>query len=77
VRHQRWVNAENERKSQKRLAEAREIIVARRESGIVFLNELHSTPESKIATVEAIHAAESAGDRVVFMCADGTMSWFA
>ena len=76
VRHQRWANAEIERKSQKRLAEAREIIIARREPGIVYLNELHSTPESKIATVEAINAAESAGDRVIFMCADGTMSWF-
>lgn len=77
VRHQRWVNTRREEKSQKRLAEAREIIVARREPGIVYLNELHSTPESRIATVEAIHAAESSGDRVIFMCADGTMSWFA
>lgn len=77
VRHQRWANAEIERKSQKRLAEAREIIIARREPGIVYLNELHSTPESKIATIEAINAAETAGDRVIFMCADGTMSWFA
>ena len=77
IRHQRWVNARREEKSQKRLAEAREIIVARREPGIVYLNELHSSPESKIATIEAIHAAESAGDRVIFMCADGTMSWFA
>lgn len=76
ARHQRWVNAETERKSQNRLAEAREIIIARREPGIVYLNELHTTPESKIATVEAIHAAEMAGDRVIFMCADGTMSWF-
>jgi hypothetical protein len=77
VRHQRWANAEIERKSQKRLTEAREIIIARREPGIVYLNELNSTPESKIATIEAINAAESAGDRVIFMCADGTMSWFA
>ena len=77
VRHQRWVNTRREEKSQKRLAEAREIIVARREPGIVYLNELHSTPESRIATVEAIHTAESSGDRVIFMCADGTMSWFA
>ena len=76
VRHQRWVNSETERKSQNRLAEAREIIIARREPGIVYLNELHITPESKIATMEAIHAAEMAGDRVIFMCADGTMSWF-
>jgi hypothetical protein len=77
VRHQRWVNAEIERKSQKRLEEARENIIARREPGIVYINELHSTPESKIATVEAIRDAEMAGDRVIFMCADGTMSWFA
>ena len=77
VRHQRWVNTRREEKSQKRLAEAREIIVARREPGIVYLNELHSTPESRIATVEAIHAAESSGNRVIFMCADGAMSWFA
>jgi len=76
VRHQRWVNAEQERRTQKLIAEAREIIIARREPGIVYLNELDSTPESRIATTEAIHAAEAAGDRVVFMCADGTLSWF-
>lgn len=76
VRHQRWVNDETERKSQNRLADARNNVVARREPGIVYLNELHNTPESKIATVEAIQAAEMAGDRVIFMCADGTMSWF-
>jgi predicted transcriptional regulator len=58
------------------LAEAREIIVARRETGIVYINEVHCTPETQIATSEAIHEAEAAGDRVVFMCADGTMSWF-
>lgn len=76
VRHQRWVIEQREQTSQKRLTEARDNIVARREPGIVYLNELHNTPESKIATVEAINAAESAGDRVIFMCADGTMSWF-
>lgn len=76
VRHQRWVNAERERKVQKRLAEARENVVARREQGIVYLKELHNTPESRIATIEAINAAESAGDRVIIICADGTMSWF-
>jgi len=76
VRHQRWANAERERRSEKRLAEARQNIVARREQGIVYLNELHNTPESRIATIEAINAAESAGDRVIIMCADGTMSWF-
>jgi hypothetical protein len=77
ARHQRWVVAERERKSMKRLTEAREMIVARREPGIVYLRELHSTPETKIATEEAIYAAESSGNRVVFICADGTMSWFA
>ena len=76
ARHQRWVNAELEQKTQKRLAEARENVVARRETGIVYLNELHCTPETQIATAEAIHQAEAAGDRVVFVCADGTMSWF-
>jgi len=76
VRHQRWVNAERERKVQKRLAEARENVVARREQGIVYLKELHNTPEYRIATIEAINAAESAGDRVIIICADGSMSWF-
>jgi hypothetical protein len=76
ARHQRWVNAERERTSQKRLAEARETIVARRDSGIVYLNEMHCTPETQIVTAEAIREAEAAGDRVIFMCADGTMSWF-
>jgi hypothetical protein len=76
VRHVRWVNAELERKSEKRLAKAREIVIARREPGIVYINELHSTPESRIAIEEAVHAAETAGERVIFMCADGRLSWF-
>jgi len=77
ARHQRWVNSENERNSQKRLEEAREIIIARREPGIIYLKELPSTPESRIATIEAINAAESQGECVIFICADGTLSWFA
>jgi hypothetical protein len=76
ARHLRWVNAERERKFEKKLAKAREIVVARREPGIVYINELHSTPESRIAIEEAVHAAETAGERVVFMCADGRLSWF-
>ena len=77
ARHLRWVNAECERKSMYRLTKAREIVVARREPGIVYINELHSTPESRIAIEEAIHAAETVGERVIFMRADGRMSWFA
>ena len=76
ARHLRWVNAERERKFEKKLAKAREIVVARRDPGIVYINELHSTPESRIAIEEAVHAAETAGERVVFMCADGRLSWF-
>lgn len=76
ARHVRWVNAELERKSEKRLTKAREIVIARREPGIVYINELHSTPESRIAIEEAVHAAETAGERVIFMCADGRLSWF-
>ena len=76
ARHLRWVNAELERKSEKRLMNAREIVIARREPGIVYINELHSTPESRIAIAEAVHAAETAGERVIFMCADGRLSWF-
>lgn len=77
ARHLRWVNSECERKSIYRLMKAREIVVARREPGIVYINELHSTPESRIAIEEAIHAAETVGERVIFMRADGRMSWFA
>ena len=77
MRHVRWVNAERELRSTVRLMRAREIVIARREPGIVYINELHSTPESRIAIEEAVHAAEIAGDRVIFMCADGRMSWFA
>ena len=76
VRHVRWVNAEFERKSEKRLTKAREIVIARREPGIVYINELHSTPESRIAIEEAVHAAETAGERVIFMTAHGELSWF-
>jgi hypothetical protein len=77
MRHVRWMNSERERKSAIRLAQAREIVIARREPGIVYINELHSNPESRIATEEAVSAAEAAGDRVIFMCDDGHMSWFA
>ena len=76
-RHQRWVVVERERKSMKRLAEARANIVARREPGIVYLNELYQTLESRIATEEAVRDAETNGNRVVFICRDGSMSWFA
>ena len=76
ARHLRWVNAERERKFERKLAKAREIVVARREPGIVYINELHSTPESRIAVEEAVHTAETAGERVIFMCADGRLSWF-
>jgi hypothetical protein len=56
---------------------AREIIIARRENGIVYINELHATPAVRVATEEAVNAAELAGERVVFMGADGNLSWFA
>jgi hypothetical protein len=76
ARHLRWVNAERERKFEKRLTKAREIVIARREPGIVYINELHSTPESRIAIEEVVHAAETAGERVIFMTAHDEMSWF-
>ena len=76
MRHQRWEIVERERKSALRLTKARENVIARREPGIVYINELHSTPETRIATEEAIHAAESAGNRVMFVRIDGEMSWF-
>ena len=75
MRHQRWVAAERERKSVKDLEDARRRGVARRESGIVYLDEMHSTPETRIATAEAIAAAEANGDRVVVMTASGEMRW--
>lgn len=76
MRHQRWEILERERKSVLRLTKARENVIARREPGIVYINELHSTPETRIATEEAIHAAEAAGNRVMFVRIDGEMSWF-
>jgi len=76
ARHERWRAAEEERKFQMNLADARQRIVARREPGIVYIDELHSTPETRIATYEAVAAAEAAGDRVVFTTASGAMSWF-
>ena len=74
MRHVRWVL------SQRRMIDARESVVMRRESGIVYIKTISphlSGSEIDIATKEAIHAAEMAGDRVIFVCADGTMSWFA
>jgi hypothetical protein len=76
VRHVRWVDAERSRKSAEDLADARRRVVARREPGIVYLDEMHSTPETRMATEEAVAAAEAAGERVVFMGAAGRLSWF-
>lgn len=75
MRHQRWANAELARKSVEDLEDARRRVVARRESGIVYIDETHSTPETRIATAEAIAAAEAIGDRVIFTNASGEMSW--
>lgn len=77
-RHLRWVVAERSLRMERRLTKARELVVARREPGLVYLNELHSTAESRIAIAEAVHAAETNGDRVIFVRADGeNLSWFA
>jgi hypothetical protein len=77
-RHLRWVVAERAQKMERRLTKARELVVARREPGLVYINELHSTAESRIAIAEAVDAAEINGDRVIFVRADGEhMSWFA
>ena len=77
ARHQRWVNKQRQENFEGALAKAREIIIARREQGLVYINELHATPAARVATEEAVAAAEAAGDRVVFMNADGRLSWFA
>jgi len=77
ARHQRWVHNEHQQKFERALMKAREIIIARRENGIVYINELHATPAVRVATEEAVNAAELAGERVVFMGADGNLSWFA
>jgi hypothetical protein len=75
-RHQRWVVAERHRKFERALATARQHIVARREDGIVYIDEMHETPEVKIAREEVIAEAETAGQRVVFVGASGSLSWF-
>lgn len=76
MRHQRWVNTTRERKSAEDLADARRRVVARRETGIVYIDEMHSTPETRMATDEAVATAEAAGERVVFITANGKLSWF-
>ena len=77
MRHQRWANMELERVSANDLADARQRVVAYRVPGIVYIDELHSTPETRLATEEAVAAAEAAGERVVFISALGERSWFA
>jgi hypothetical protein len=76
TRHQRWVNAQRQHRFEKSLEDARKRIVARREEGIVYIDELHETPEVKIARDEAIFAAEADGQRVIFVGASGRLSWF-
>ena len=62
------------------MIDARQSVIARRESGIVYINSLPrqlSTQEADNVVKEAINAAELAGERVVFVDTNGTMSWFA
>ena len=77
ARHQRWVNMSRQRTFENSLASVRENIIARREEGIVYIHEIHETPEVKIAIEEVVAAAEAAGERVIFIDASGQLSWFA
>ena len=77
ARHLRWVNTDRERRTAEELCDARLRVVARREPGIVYIDEMHSTPAVRTVIAEVVAAAELAGDRVVFVNAHGNMSWFA
>ena len=76
ARHQRWVVMERQLQFQRALTAARQQIVARREQGIVYIDEMHETPAVKIAREEVIAEAEAAGHRVIFVGATGRLSWF-
>ena len=76
ARHQRWVVMERQLQFQRALTAARQQIVARREEGIVYIDEMHETPAVKIAREEVIAEAEAAGHRVIFVGATGRLSWF-
>jgi hypothetical protein len=76
ARHQRWVVMERQLQFQRALTAARQQIVARREQGIVYIDEMHETPAVKIAREEVIAEAEAAGHRVVSVGATGMLSWF-
>jgi hypothetical protein len=76
ARHQRWVIMERQLQFQRALNAARQQIVARREEGIVYIDEMHETPAVKIAREEVIAEAEAAGHRVVSVGATGMLSWF-
>jgi hypothetical protein len=76
ARHQRWVVMERQLQFQRALTAARQQIVARREQGIVYIDEMHETPAVKIAREEVIAEAEAAGHRVVSVGATGRLSWF-
>jgi hypothetical protein len=76
ARHQRWVVMERQLQFQRALTAARQKIVARREEGIVYIDEMHETPAVKIAREEVIAEAEAAGHRVIFVGATGRLSWF-
>ena len=76
ARNQRWVVMERQIQFQRALTAARQQIVARREEGIVYIDEMHETPAVKIAREEVIAEAEAAGHRVVSVGATGMLSWF-
>ncbi len=48
-------------------------VVARREPGIVYINELHDTLENRRATSAVIAAANAAGEIVILIAANGDM----
>ena len=52
-------------------------IVARREPGVVYINEVHSTPETQRATEAVISAAQAAGESVILITANGNMVFVA
>ena len=52
-------------------------IVARREPGFVYINEVHSTPETQRATEAVISAAQAAGESVILITANGDMVFVA
>ena len=68
-----YMEEEQEEEQEQEQEQEQPRVVARREPGIVYINELHDTLENRRATSAVIAAANAAGEIVILIMANGDM----